>query len=354
MRATDSQHMPPRHAVPTSPRRVEKSLLLALLFAFAAPTVAVGQMAMEPPTSPPDHWGPVSIDLDEIEYPYPVQYLERELFGENVRIAYMDVAPTGEPNGRTVYLTHGMSYYGFYWGETMRVLADAGYRVIAEDRLGWGKSSKPLIPYSWHLHAENKVALLDHLGVDRVAIIGHSMGGYMVSRFARLYPERTTHMVMVNPIGLGGDPRPAPMEPVTRAEIPEQPEPGPASADRQAVFDTHIGTETRRVVEWKPEFLEHVRIRFGNDISDGGSHLAAVRTANQTGDSMIGDWPLIQAPALAIGGAEDGPNFPDQMRRAADMLPRGELVLFPDVGHNPHLEAPDLLNREILRFLATD
>ncbi len=354
MRALDLSCTEPLRSARTAPRRAERSLLFALLLALAAPAALVAQSAAEPPTSPPDYWGPISINLEEIEYPYPVQFLERELFGETVRLAYMDVAPTGEPNGRTVYLTHGMSYYGLYWGETMRVLADAGYRVIAEDRLGWGKSSKPLIPYSWHLHAENKIALMDHLGIDQVAIIGHSMGGYMASRFARLYPERTTHMAMVNPIGLGGDPRPAPMEAVTRAEIPQEPEPGPVSTDRQLIFDRHIGTETRRVVEWEPEFLEHVRIRFGNDISDGGSHLAAVRTANQTGDSMVGDWPLIQVPSLVIGGEEDGPNFPAQMRRAAEMLPKGELVLFPNVGHNPHLEAPELLNRELLRFLATE
>jgi pimeloyl-ACP methyl ester carboxylesterase len=195
------------------------------------------------------------------------------------------------------------------------------------------------------------VALLDHLGIDQVALIGHSMGGQMATRFARLYPERTTHLIMVNPIGLGGAERAAPMEPVTREMIPQAPEPGPVSTDRQQVYDRHLATETRRVVDWKPEFLEHVRIRFGNDISTGGTLLAAVRTANQTGDSMVGDWPLIQAPALAIGGEDDGPNFPDQMRRAAEMLPKGEVLLFPNVGHNPHVEAPELLNREILRFL---
>jgi len=332
-------------------RKTERSLLGALVLAIAVPAALAAQSAAGPPEAPPADWGPISIDMEEIEYPFPVQFLERELFGENVRIAYMDVAPTGEPNGRAVYLTHGMSYYGMYWGETIEALTEAGYRVVAEDRLGWGKSSKPLIPYSWHLHAENKVAILDHLGIEQVAVIGHSMGGQMASRFARLYPERTTHLVMVNPIGLGGAEREAPMEPVRSSSIPEMPEPGPVSTDRQEVYDRHIGTETRRVVEWEPEFLEHVRIRFGNDISDGGSLLAAVRTANRTGDSMVGDWPLIEAPALAIGGEDDGANFPDQMRRAAELLPKGEVLLFPNVGHNPHLEAPELLNREILSFL---
>lgn len=318
---------------------------LAFLIVGAA-TAALAQT--QPPASPPEHWGPVSIDLDEIDYPHPVQYLERELEGERVRIAYMDVMPTGQANGRTVYLTHGMSYYGWYWSETIRVLADEGYRVIAEDRLGWGKSSKPLIPYSWHLHAENMAAVMDHLGIEQAAVIGHSMGGQMVSRFARLYPERTTHLVMVNPIGLSGRSGPAPMSPVTGDVLSPD---DTLETDRQAVYERHLRTETRRVVEWKPEFLEHVRIRFGNDISEGGPLKNAILAANRTGDSMAGDWPLIQARALVIGGEEDGAGFPEAVRNAASILPNGEAHLIPGVGHNPHLEAPDTLNRELVRFL---
>ncbi len=325
-----------------------------VMLVLAVSVLAAGNLtaqASSPPASPPAEWGPISIDLEEIEYPFPVQFLERELFGQNVRIAYMDVAPAGQPNGRTAYLTHGASYYGWYWEGTIRALANEGYRVVAEDRLGWGKSSKPLIPYSWHLHAENMKAVMDHLGIEQAAVIGHSMGGQMVTRFARLYPEVATHLIMVNPIGLTGTERPAPMEPVTRAEIPEVRE--VPAADRQIVYDRHLGTETRRIFSWRPDHLEHVRIRFGNDISDGAARLAAARTANQTGDSMLGDWPLIATKALVIGGAEDGANFPDAVRNAAAKLQNGEAYLIPNVGHNPHLEAPEILNREIIRFLGS-
>ncbi len=331
-------------------RLTARCLTLALPLSLLAAAPLTGQSA-SPPESPPAEWGPISIDLHEIEYPFPVQYLERELFGENVRIAFMDVAPTGTPNGRTAYLTHGASYYGWYWEETIRALTNEGYRVIAEDRLGWGKSSKALIPYSWHLHAENMKAVLDHLGVERAAMIGHSMGGQMVTRFTRLYPEVATHMILVNPIGLTGADRPAPMAPVTREDIPRVGE--NPTVDRQAVYDRHLRTERARIVNWEPKHLEHVRIRFGNDISDGATLLAAARSANQTGDSMVGDWPLIATKSLVIGGAEDGPNFPAAVRNAADRLQNGEAYLIPNVGHNPHLESPGILNREIIRFLGS-
>ncbi len=68
---------------------------------------------------------------------------------------------------------------------------------------------------------------------------------------------------------------------------------------------------------------------------------------------MVGDWPLIATKSLVIGGEEDGPNFPAAMRNAADRLQNGEVYMIPNVGHNPHLESPEILNREILRFLGS-
>ena len=89
----------------------------------------------------------------------------------------MDVAPVGESNGRTVVLLHGGSYYGWYWEDTIEALRNAGFRVVVKDRLGWGRSSKPILPYSMNLHAANTLALLEHLGISEAAVGGHSMGG---------------------------------------------------------------------------------------------------------------------------------------------------------------------------------
>ena len=114
----------------------------------------------------------------------------------------MDVAPTGRINGRTVIFHHGGLYYGWYWEKQIAALAAQGYRVIVKDRLGWGKSSKPVIPYSINLWASNTARLMDHLNIERAAVVGHSIGGQMVTRFAFLYPERTTHLVTVNQVGL--------------------------------------------------------------------------------------------------------------------------------------------------------
>ena len=70
-------------------------------------------------------------------------------------------------------------------------------------------------------------------------------------------------------------------------------------------------------------------------------------------DPVVYDWAHIQAPTLALGGAEDGPDFPQRMKYIADTIPsrNGRLHLIPGVGHVPHLEAPEKFYPPLLAFL---
>ena len=317
------------------------SLLLIMLWSV----VINSALAQSPPATPPADWGPVSINLEEIPYPYPVQFLHRNLYGQDVRIAYMDVAPSASANGRTVVLLHGSSYYSWYWQDTMAALTAAGFRVVAIDRLGWGRSSKPVIPYDVSLHASNVIAVLDHLGIDRVVLAGHSLGGRLASSYAHIYPDRVSHVIMVNPIALGA---------ADRGRAWREPDAGAAEPDLQAHYAANLRQEQNRIVNWHPRYMEHVRIRYGHALSGDFHRLNLVRSMNSHLTALPVDafWPDINMPVLLVGGAEDGPDYPAATRRAVDLLPAGTLTLFPDVGHNPHLEAPDLLHAEMLRFLA--
>ena len=113
------------------------------------------------PAEPPAEWGAVSANFEEIPYPYPVQFLEINRFQQDLRYAYMDVAPSGRANGQTVFIQHGMNFYSEAYTPTINALADAGFRVIAVDRIGYGKSSKPILPYNFNMVAANMKALLD-------------------------------------------------------------------------------------------------------------------------------------------------------------------------------------------------
>jgi pimeloyl-ACP methyl ester carboxylesterase len=340
--------------VPNTPRFrptffLPLSLALALAMTIAADATAQSQIeagggAAAPPSSVPADWGPVSINMEDVPYPHPVGFLDLTLYGQNVRKAYMDVAPAATPNGRSVVLLHGGSYYAMYWADTIEALRNEGYRVVAIDLLGWGRSSKPIIPYSLHLHASNIRQLLDHLGIQQAAVVGHSMGGMVATRFAFMYPEVASEMVMVNAIGLT-DSRPG--------RGWQAPDPSGA-VDMEQTYQSNLRLEQNRVVDWKPEFLDHVRIRYGWRLSGEWPRLALVQSLNssaRSADTIVHDWPHIIARSLVIAGEEDGPRYPDLARNAAETLPNGELVLFPNVGHNPHLEIPDRFNEELIRFL---
>jgi pimeloyl-ACP methyl ester carboxylesterase len=325
--------------------RIARRAVAGISLVLTLASVAAAQA--KPPASPPADWGPISINLEEIKYPHPVRYFNLRLFDQDVRIAYMDVLPVGRANDQTVVLLHGGSYYGWYWKAQIEALTKAGFRVVVEDRLGWGKSSKPILPYSISLHASNTAALMDHLRIARAAIVGHSIGGQMATRFAYLYPDKASHMVMINPVGLRD----------TRAGRGYNPYDGEVDAqpNLQAAYEADVRTDMSRYVTWKPEYLEHLRIRHGVRLSAEWPRLAYVRAlgGNLRGiDSTVNDWPHIRVKSMVMGGEQDGPTFPDDARRAAKTIPNAQLALFPNAGHNPHEEIPDRVNAALIRFLS--
>ena len=82
-------------------------------------------------------------ELQGFEYPWPVSYYSLTSQGEALRMAYMDVKPSGAPNGRTAVLFHGKNFCAATLRDTIATLTAAGYRAIAVDQIGFCKSSKP-------------------------------------------------------------------------------------------------------------------------------------------------------------------------------------------------------------------
>src|SRR6185436_17040727 len=157
--------------------------------------------AQTPPPAPKDVQ-PGSITYDDVPYPYPVSYLPLTVYGQDVRMAYMDVPPAGQPNGRTVVLLHGMNFYGEAWSGTIEVLRKEGFRVVVPDQIGFGRSTKAIIPYNLSDMAFNTRKVLEALGIPKAAIVGHSMGGMVAARFGLLYPDVAERLVLYNQIGL--------------------------------------------------------------------------------------------------------------------------------------------------------
>jgi pimeloyl-ACP methyl ester carboxylesterase len=310
--------------------------------------------AQQSPQAPPDV-APGSITSEDIPYPHAVSYLSLTLYGQDVRMAFMDVPPLGQPNGHTVLLLHGNNFAGFYWGGPIDALRKQGFRVVVPDQIGYGRSSKPIIPYNFHDMARNTRLVLQSLKIEKAMVVGHSMGGMLAARFATQYPDMTERLVVYNPIGLV-DPRfSRPWE--STDEAYKRALPATYQTVRAGIMRYVAHNETA----WNPEFEKYTRYRYAWTLSADWPRLAMVQTLLQQVqylDPVVNDWEHIKAPTLLFGGAEDvlpgsATIFKERMQFVAQRIPNshGRLHLIPDLGHVPHLEAPDKTYPPFLAFL---
>jgi pimeloyl-ACP methyl ester carboxylesterase len=330
------------------------------ILCFVACLAAVGpaSAAAQPPGQPaepaqvatPTDVKPGSINNEDVPYPYPVSFLPFTTYGQDVRMAYMDVPPAGQANGRTVVLLHGMNFAGFYWAGPIEVLRKEGFRVIVTDQIGFGRSSKPIIPYNFHDMALNTSRVLQHLGITRAAIVGHSMGGMLAARFAASYPNITERVVLYDPIGLTD----------ARYERPYRSTDEAYKATLGFSYQQAYATIRRYFPSpesWKPEYEKLVRLMYAWTLTGDWPRMAMVRALLGQmvyTDPVVDDWAHIKAQALVIGGEKDGPNFPALAKHITDTIPGAQLVLVPNAGHVLHFETPDVFNRELLKFLKSD
>ncbi|MBF9237599.1 alpha/beta hydrolase [Hymenobacter sp. BT683] len=300
--------------------------------------------------------------LDGYEYPFPVRKLPLKLEDQALRMAYMDVPATAKANGRTVVLLHGKNFFGAYWRETIKVLAGAGFRVVVPDQIGFGKSDKADIHYSFHQLARNTKHLLDTLGVQKAVILGHSMGGMLATRFALMYPESTEKLVLENPIGLEDYRVGVPFQSVDQAEASE------AKSTEASIRKYHATYYPNGYPAAHDQWLLPLAAQTKSP------DFPKVARANALTFEMIYQQPVsyeftqIAVPTLLIIGQEDrtvvgkglikDPNvlarmgqYPALGRHTTAQIKGAKLVELNKVGHIPHLEAPAPFHKALLDFL---
>lgn len=123
---------------------------------------------------------------------------------DGYKLAYFD---EGEPSGDPILLIHGFASSAVVnWVHPgwLKTLGDAGYRVIAIDNRGHGKSDKPHEPESYHvpLMAADAIGLLDHLGIGEAHVMGYSMGA-RITAFAGLADPHRIRSVIFGGLGIG-------------------------------------------------------------------------------------------------------------------------------------------------------
>jgi pimeloyl-ACP methyl ester carboxylesterase len=276
-------------------------------------------------------------------------------------MAYMDVAPPRDPNGQTFVLLHGKNFGGYYWENTIRALGDAGLRVVVPDQVGWGKSSKPDVHYSFDLLAANTAKLLDHLKVDRAVVLGHSTGGMLAVRFARTYPRRVARLVLEDPVGLED----------YREKIPPQ--------STETLFRAELeNTDPRKIRAYYASYFPHPDEKVYGPLADvqvrvtqSGEYPRWAK-ASALAYQMIYQQPvrheyrLLAVPTLLVVGASDRTvvmrnyappealktmgDYPRLAREAAKEIPDCKLLILDDTGHIPHLERPGEFHKAVVEF----
>jgi pimeloyl-ACP methyl ester carboxylesterase len=333
---------------------MKKLTLLLCLCAVVLNSAASSAQARPPAVATPTDVKPGSITCEDVPYPFPVSYLPLTLYGQDVRIAFMDVAPQGAANGHTVVLFHGNNFAGFYFGNVIDALRQAGFRVVVPDQIGYGRSSKPIIPYNFHDMARNTNLILQSLKIDKAMIVGHSMGGMLAARFATQFPAVTERLVLYNPIGLVDGRYDRPWDSTDESYKRT------LASTYQSIRASIMRYVAHNPGAWTPEFETYTRVRYAWRLSADWPRLAMVQTINQVQylDPVVDDWAHIKAPTLVFGGAEDSlPGsaalFKERMKFVADTIPNGRarLQLLPGLGHVPHMEAPGQTLPPLVAFL---
>jgi pimeloyl-ACP methyl ester carboxylesterase len=324
--------------------------------------VVVGLAASPAAADPKVSYG---AQLEGFSYPHPIQRFELSSQGQNISMAFMDVAPTGQANGRTAVLLHGKNFCGATWEATVATLTQAGFRVIAPDQVGFCSSTKPRgYQFSFNQLAANTRALLASRGVERATVIGHSMGGMLAARYALSYPQTVEQLVLVNPIGLED----WQAEGVPYATIDQL-----YQGELKTSFDSIKSYQLRFYYngQWKPEYDRWVSMQSGMYAGPGKEIVAW--TQAQTSDMVftqpvVHEFGRISVPTLLLIGGKDRTapganrapkeiaqrlgNYPELGRRAAAVIPHATLVEFPELGHSPQVEAPDQFHQALLRALS--
>lgn len=294
-----------------------------------------------------DKLTPEKEEGDHVPYPFPVKKLR---LNETLEIAYVD---EGDPSLETLVLVHGMASAIPVWRKNIRDLK-RHYRCIALDLPGHGYSSKGHFPYTMEFFADVVLAFIRRLGLQQVAVAGHSMGAQLICVAALKAPELITRLILASPSG---------MEPYR-------------AVDKQMLIHT-----TATAMGMGQAFTQHklnYLMGFCNNYEEAGELAKRIpiykRDAAQFGrmmlkciesmllESLVDVLSSIKQPCLIILGSDDivspyqfihGERYEKAVRLSSVRIPHSAVVVFRPCGHFVQYQRPKLFNKEVLNFLPT-
>ena len=269
----------------------------------------------------------------------------------------MDITANGlrfhaidEGQGAPVILLHGFPDTARLWRRQIEALVGAGFRAIAPDMRGRGRSDRPkgVEQYGLTVIVQDVVGILDALGIARAHVVGHDWGAGVAWLVASLHPQRVDKLVAISVGNPAATPRPS-LESLQKSWY------------RILINFPGLAEELFRRDDW---YLLRELLQGGGDVEEYIQNLSEPDAltagfnwyrANLPVDRMLAPPPAlppVQAPTLGIYGARDLYVTEDRMTASARTVKGGfRYERFDDAGHWVPLEQPDRLNRLLLDFL---
>jgi pimeloyl-ACP methyl ester carboxylesterase len=265
---------------------------------------------------------------------------------ERVRVHYQEA---GASDARPIFLIHGFASSTLMWSKVFLKLADAGFRVIAPDLVGYGYSGKPSGgEYTIEMQARVIVGLMDHLGIEQATIVGSSYGGAVAATFSLDYSDRVEKLVLVGAVNNN--------EPLKYSlmRVFGSPLIGDVVAPLLIGSRRLLRMRMKRVYNRHSWVLDEKRVEARHRLlRTRATHRAIIRTVRRWDAERVSlDAHLIKQPTLLLWGDTDQDVPLKDGKRLEQQILGSRLIVFPDCGHLPQEEYPEAFTEVITDFCA--
>jgi non-heme chloroperoxidase len=254
-------------------------------------------------------------------------------------------------SGHPIVLIHGYPLDGNSWERQERALLANGYRVITYDRRGFGRSSQPTVGYDYDTFAADLNALIEHLDLSGVVLVGFSMGSGEVTRYLATYgSERVRKAALfgsIPPFLLKTDDNPEGVDGKVFDDIKAA-----VANDRYAFFEDFLNNF------YNVDVLGGARIsdrawQASFNVAAGSSPFASYACVDTWLTDFRTDLPKIDVPVLVVHGTEDRVlPFESTAARLPALIADCTLVSVEGGPHNIAWTHPDEVNTALLTFLS--
>jgi len=252
---------------------------------------------------------------------------------KKITINDIEIAYERQGKGSPLVLLHGYPLDHHLWDAIVPLLKDT-FDLIIPDLRGFGESTTVDTPYTMYDFASDIAGLLDQLGVQKTAVAGHSMGGYVALAFARLYAERVSALALVSSQVLADPPDRKHGRYKSAAEVAEK--------GISGVVDTMTPKFTSN-----PEWQAFARQNM--EAQQPAAYIGGLKAMAERVDATT-LLPAIKYPFVVIHGDADMLIPIERAREVKAALPESHLFEIKGVGHMPMCEAPDETAQALIRL----